>query len=206
MKIVTVTLMRKGSQRLPGKNTMILGTKPLYHWTAEAAFIMGWPYYLFHNYEKDFAYLGIDNEIRYEGDGLTMDRLLDLDADVFIMLPVTSPFRNAPDIKRAVEEFVASDAKIMVPVVRCRQGTYYDESRRQVNVDPFGPLGELANKHEMFRECGTVYAFRREQLHKDSFLSCSHSDRIFYIDPIGIDINTEADWKEAERWLARHTS
>lgn len=205
MKIATVTLMRKDSKRLPGKNKRRLAGLPLYLYAVDTALELGWPYHVFTNYDAITLPVGVDEHF-YEGDGLTMDRLLDIDADVFVMLPATSPIRDAADIKRAVEKFVASGAKIMVPVVRCRPGTYYDESRVQINVDPYGPLGERATKREVFRECGTVYAFRREQLNKDCFLSCSHSDRMFYVDPVGIDINTEDDWKEAERWLEKHTS
>jgi len=201
-KIVIVTLMRKDSNRLPGKNVRSLGGRPLYQWTEATARKFSNPYYVYHNFDS-LALCNDVREVRYQGEGMTMDRLLDVDAEIYVMFPVTSPFRDATDVRTAIQCFVQSTAKVMVPVARCRPGTYYDKSRALINVDPYGPLGEFAEKRDVYRECGSVYAFRREQLHKDCFLSCSNSERMFYVDPVGIDINTEEDWEEAERWLRR---
>lgn len=174
-KIVTVTLLRKGSTRLPGKNVRPLGGKPLHLWTQETALALGWPYHVYHNYEE-LVLLSGAQEHRYEGEGMRMDLLQELGADVYVMLPATSPFRDVDYIRRVVRQFVGQPRfKVMIPVADLRRG-------------------------------GVMFAFRAGQLQKSYFLDCAPGERFLLMDPVGIDIDTEEDWQEAETWVSRCTS
>ena len=201
-KLSAVTLLKEGSKRLPGKNTRPLGGVPLYQWTVATGLALGIPYHVYHNYEKLELPAGVI-EHRYTGDGMTMDRLSELDADVFVMLPVTSPFRDTTQIRDTVKAFCRDAlALVMLPVVKCPTGRYYNAIKEPVNCG----AAYYSPRDVLFRECGSLFIFRSCQLGKPHIMDCEAEEKRMFIDPVGIDIDTEDDFRGAERWLTSRCS
>ncbi len=196
-----MTLMRKDSRRFPGKNLAPLGGKPLYLWTVETALALGYPYTVFHNYEALDLPKGA-RAVRYAGDGMAMSGLSVLDADVFVMLPATSPFRSVEQLCLAVTDFAGDPVARVGIFARPCVGLYYDEAARPLNFDQAGGMGEHARPRPIYRECGGAFLFRRTQLEQRHVLECEPAERRIYVDPFGVDIDTEADLRAAEAWLA----
>lgn len=200
-KIVTVTMMKKDSQRLPGKNARVLGGQPLYRWTVDTAKLLAFPYVLFHNYEPPILWMEDKaQEIVYTGDGIDRqhERLLELDADIYVLLSPTSPFRDAALYRQTILDFAADTwARVLVSLTPCRPGRYYDGCRQPVNFEQ----GQKTTP--LYRESGALFIFRRVQLGERYFLDCDPEDRRTFLDPVGIDIDTEEDWQAAEAYLKK---
>lgn len=117
-----VVMARKGSQRLPGKNRMVLAGKPLFEWTLRAALDAGcFDSVWISSDDEDIlaaaaAVPGVSLDRRPEalagpgvpgGDVLrhmiALVRATDPAYGTFCMLQPTSPFRRARDIRRAME-------------------------------------------------------------------------------------------------------
>lgn len=202
MNIVTVTLMRKGSKRFPGKNMAPLAGLPLYQYTLMDAHRLGYPYTIFHNYDKLNLVSGV-TEIKYPGEGTTMDRVAHIPGDIFIMLPATSPFRDLEEIRHAVQMMLdRPELKIIFSVKKLRDGFYYDGWANNLNFSQKWRNDKVYPEPlEVYRETGSFYIFRRCQLYEDHITKCAAHERHMVPDKFGIDINTEADLKEAEKWL-----
>lgn len=112
MRIVALIPARAGSKRIPGKNTKLLGGKPLIAWTIEAAKEAG----IF-----DGIYVCSD-DLSVPSCGATflqrepagdaqpdiewVSKVLQIaDVEAFAILRPTSPFRTANTIRRALKQF-----------------------------------------------------------------------------------------------------
>jgi len=199
-------MMRKDSKRLPGKNTMAFGGKPLYRWTVEVAARIGLVHVVYHNYM--FGELQLPDDVHeriYTGDGLThaeqCERMIKLDADIYVLLSPSSPFRDVELYRKTIDDFCHDPlARVLVSLTPCRPGRYHDENRRRVNAARGQDGGTV------YRDSGALFIFRRAQLSEPYFLDCDDEDRRYFIDPVGIDIDTREDLALAEvyarRWQA----
>lgn len=204
-KIVTVTLMRQGSKRLPGKNLKQFAGKPLYQWTIEAALQLGYKYAVFHNYDKLELPDSVE-EHRYTGQGLTMDKLTCLDADIFVMLPATSPIRDMGAVKTAATMLVENkELKCVFAVKKLRDGFYYNGYADNINFTTrWRTVKGYPEPLEVYRETGSFYVFRRCQIFKPHILDCASQNRHMIPDRYAIDIDSEEDFTKAERYLHEH--
>lgn len=195
--------MRRGSTRFPGKNLAPLGGQPLYRWTLDAARFLGYPYTVFHNYPGPFLPADV-REVLYEGDGTTMQEVARaLDADLFVMLPVTSPFRDTAIIRAAVARMVEEPRlKASFAVKKVKDGFYYNGYADSVNHTARWRGGRrYPEPLEMYRETGGFYVLRRCQLEKIHPLMCAANERRMVRDRYGFDIDTAEDLREAQAWL-----
>jgi N-acylneuraminate cytidylyltransferase len=133
MNIVALIPARAGSKRIPGKNTKLLGGKPLIQWTLEAARESR----VFSEIvvcTDDDAALDVgrsqhaiclrrsavpdtQQDIRWVGDALTI-----FDAtDIFSILRPTSPFRTGDTIRRCLATLQTSRCSSLRAVEKVRQ-------------------------------------------------------------------------------------
>lgn len=147
MRIVALIPARAGSKRIPGKNTKLLGGKPLIQWAIEAARDSGifervivstedsqtieiagrvwngaWTHARLPEHARDDS-----SDIEWVRDlfgpaataGRTADVMEGIDA--FAILRPTSPFRTAATIRRAVEQFKTTKCSSIRAVERVKQ-------------------------------------------------------------------------------------
>ena len=217
---------RAGSQRVPHKNTRLLGGKPLIQWTIEAAKAANVAEIIVssddvHVGEITFRHIcslhrrtaahatDTSPDIEWVRDVLPM-----IQTPYFAICRPTSPFRTASTIRRAYATLLGCGAHsvravspvtaphpakmwqvvgdLMRPVFDGRHpdGTPYHSS-------PTQSLPEVWMQNASLEVAQTWVV---KELHTIS--GCQIAP--FYTDALeGFDINTEADWVEAER-LARH--
>jgi CMP-N,N'-diacetyllegionaminic acid synthase len=135
VRIVGLIPARAGSKRIPGKNTKLLGGKPLIQWTIEAAKASGvfehvvvstedvalgeraWRQWDVRWHRRPSAFAADDSQdiqwVRHALDGC--------DFDAFAILRPTSPFRTADTIRRAVTVFKTAQCSSMRAVERVKQ-------------------------------------------------------------------------------------
>ena len=204
-KIVVITLMRRGSKRLHEKNIKLYKKKPLYMHTFEIASKLGYPYYLFHNYGDE---INLPEEIpgAFEIRGRTEHfagdthrtceeiRASGIDADIYILLQVTSPQRNLGDMKRWIKDFCGPTFPTVGAAVHILpDGYYYLNPGKQVNFNQADRTDNGCLKKKIWKETGSFYIFRKSQLHETHIMNSEN--RMFFYDKYNIDIDTEKDLK-----------
>ena len=175
IKTIAIIPARKGSKRLPGKNTTILGDKPLIGWTIEAAI------------ESDkfdeiivttddprimetAEYYNIQAKFRHPklcGDEVTLDAVI-IDAlieypiyTVAVLLQPTTPFRDSRDIKIAVDLFYKNNQDYNV-VSACWKGGISADIKINGGIY-ITPLSKLISSHKFIHETTLMYLMPKER-------------------------------------------
>lgn len=216
---------RVGSVRIPGKNTKLLGGKPLIQWTIEAAqganvvnIIVSTNggsargvaldhHCRIHHRKPEHATAG-SPDIEWVLDVLPM-----VNTPYIAICRPTSPFRTASTIRRCYAAFLGSgadsiravtrvmhphpakmwqlDGKLMRPVMAgCHpDGTPYHSSPTQ-------------SLPEVFVQNASLEMTSVANVHATKTISGIRIAPFFTDDREGFDLNTEADWREAERIAA----
>lgn len=226
MNIVALIPARAGSKRVPGKNTRLLGGKPLIQWTLDAAIDSG----LF----ADIQIWSDDPEVHQQFPlrSYMREPSADDEPDIawvrvwaindpppaFAVLRPTSPFRTAATLTRAYKQFIASRCSSLraVEPVTQHPGKMWQVrgSRMAPLLDEWpGPLGEAPMTagrtpwHSMPTQSLPQVYVQNASLEIAWTWCVTHFDSIsgptvapFFTDTLeGFDINTETDWQEAER-------
>lgn len=205
MKIVTITLMRKGSERFPDKVRKLYKKKPLYQHTVDFALKLGYPYYLFHDYRNDLDLPeekpGVfETRHRSEYFAGSVHRTCEeikasgIEADIYIFLQVTSPKRSLPNVKKWVREFCGPrfpDAGLAVHIMP--DGFYYANQGKPINFNQDDRTDNGCNKKKIWKETGSFYIFKKNQLEKKHIMDSRN--KMFFFDKYNIDINEKKDLK-----------
>lgn len=199
LKIATITLMRKGSKRFPGKNVAKYKGKPLYMHTVETALKLKYPYYLFHDYGDEIEIpAGVNVVGRNEYFAGDMHRTNEeikasrIDADIYILLQVTSPHRSIQDMKKWIKQFTGPqfpDVGFAVHILP--DGYYYLNPGKAINFKRDDRTDNGCAKKKVWKETGSFYIFKKEQLDKDHILDSNN--RMPFFDRYNIDIDFEKD-------------
>lgn len=191
MTVLGLIPARRGSKRLPGKNTRLLGGKPLIAWTIEAAQQSKTLTHIVCSTDDEAA-MGVCLEHDVDvivrppelaTDGATTEDVVrhalgihrcDSPRDILCLLQPTSPFRTAEDIDRCVE--MARDGYSVVSGIEW-QGAW--------------------------RPNGAVYAVPVPLFHSGGF----KADEVYRM-PAGrsVDIDTAEDFELAERMVRLNAS
>jgi CMP-N-acetylneuraminic acid synthetase len=204
--VIAVIPVKTHSSRCPDKNFRLLGNKPLWRHTYEAAEHAGVvtrPYIIYDKYVKSRSY-NIDHRIRpdelievesaVEVVRWFLDSMMIPDASVVAMMLPTSPFRRFPDVNKAHRLFQETrdlhrSAEVsVISVSPVRQASHKHRSA----------TGWLAPTETLVRSNGaiqitTAYNLRRNGFHGPFTMSYMMDEES------GLDIDTEGDWIEAER-------
>ena len=205
-KIVAITLMRKGSKRFLNKAMYPLFGIPLYMYTVEYARNLGYPYYLAHDYDNLYLPEFV-NEIKrkpkYTGDKhKTCEEIksYNLDADIYILLQVTSPFRYETNIMRLNVSYLEKNKNLQVVIGgKVLKDRYYYYKNGTANFKQKDRTDNGCNKKYLFSETGNFYIFRKEQLDKKHILDCNRGELDIQYSTPDIDIDTIKDINKIER-------
>lgn len=232
MKMVALIPARAGSKRVPGKNTRLLGGKPLIQWTIEAAKASGvFADIACSTEDGNTGYLAAELGARFierpremAGDTSpdiewvrhTMGSYPDVEA--FAILRPTSPFRTAGTIRRAHAQFTElPDWFGSLRAVERWHGPhpakmwYLCDDHIECVDDRWA--GGKAPRHsaptqslpEVVRQNASLEMAWMWCVTHFGDISGVHVAPFFTEGDEGFDINTEADWTRAEQIIAART-
>lgn len=206
-KIAVIILARgKYSKRIPQKPLAILKGKTLIEHTLDFAIQFPYPVWIYTDLDeiKNICNTYVNVNVRdkkYETpDGIhrTSKEILEynkeIQADIFILLQVTSPFRDIENAKIWIDDFLGSEcdcgfAGYKIP------GYFYINDIFPINYVKDKRTYNEGNYCCLTKETGSFYIFRKEQLQKNHFMN---GNLLFFEDLYNIDINTIEDLKKAE--------
>jgi CMP-N-acetylneuraminic acid synthetase len=175
MKIAYITLAKKNSERFPNKNILLM------QYTFD--FMKGHKdYYVITNDHsiKDMAiknkFCVIDEPEYYANNEAKVNEVANwihdkIKADIYVMLPFTSPLRTHGIMKRALDIFLSLKINSMVSI--------YNESR------------------ETKRLSGAYWFYRKEQLKCNDLINF---ETLYFNSIYNFDIDTKADYEEFMRY------
>jgi len=230
--VLGVVTARAGSKGIPGKNTRLLGGKPLIAHTIDAAQESGvFDRLILSTDDEEAAAIARARgcEVPFMRPGAlarddtphlpVMQHAVDTlrhegyDADAVMILQPTSPLRRPEDIRRAVDLLEATGADSVVSVTRVPD--HYNPMRT-VRVDAGGLAtmfvdGAPVRTRPVRRQDvpaawaidGAIYLFRTAVLSAAQPSLYGDSTAAFVMPPpYGINIDDLDDWQQAERALA----
>jgi CMP-N-acetylneuraminic acid synthetase len=219
MKIICICLARINSKRLPGKLMLDLDGYPLIAYTLKIMNEIGYESYIYTDspvlamYTKqNFKKINIEiKPDKYCQDvHLTNQELLEynqeLNADIFIYLPGTSPFRNIETLKQSIKIITANQDiyDCAMTVKKLSDRMYWNKKEFMkagglnfnLNKRTFNNSGTF--KDNIYEETGNFYIFKKKLLHNIFFIN---EKCLFIDDPINIDIDTIEDLEKARQYL-----
>lgn len=216
-KILAVIPARGGSKRLPGKNIMILGNKPLIAWTIEAAQKSGSIDRIILS-SDDQEIISVAKEYGCEvpfvrpsylaSDGATSEDVLehaitaiDQEYDYVVLLQPTSPFRTTGDIDTAVRMCIDNQAPSVESLIKVSENPEWmfclNEDGTMTNA-----CKEVIDSEKYILN-GAVYVIKTELFMKNKKIR--YPESLSYIMPKerSVDIDTRDDFEYAEFLLLR---
>lgn len=223
MKPLVIIPARGGSKGIPGKNSKLLGGKPLIQYTIEAALEV---------FPIDRIVVSTDDEkIRQiaEDCGVSVPNLRPehlatdtassydvilhcieenkdrLDFDVIVLLQPTSPFRKGIHISEAMELY-DSKLDMIVSVDEADQNPYY--SLFEENEDGYlrkskeGNYTRRQDCPKVYAYNGAIYVMNRKSLEERSLGEFTNIRKYVMDKKYSVDLDTPFDWKLAEFMLA----
>jgi CMP-N-acetylneuraminic acid synthetase len=221
MKVVIMVLARgKYSKRIPHKPLTMFCGKPLIDWTLEICDQLPHAAYVYTDMDeikercKIFSVHVRDKKYESEtGIHETQKEIIEynkeLEADVIILLQVTSPLRKIELVKKWIEQFLKSDEACGIAAHELDDAYYYYKNGVTVNFYPENRTynQDKSKKDKIYRETGSFYIFKFNQIHKNHFTSPYVSTNKYGImifkDPYNIDINTYQDIEIANEILCK---
>lgn len=210
MKIIAVMPIKLNNERCPGKNTKLLGSRPLLQYeleTLKETKLL----------DEIFVYCSQEEIKEYLPDGirfLKREKSLDLpssnftqifksfmkcvDADVYVYAHATAPFISRETMKECIEKVQAGENDSAFCASRLQDFLWKDG--KPLNFDPLN-LPRSQDLPVIYRETSGVYVFKKEVFEK-------YGRRIGqnpYIKEVtfreSIDINTFEDFELAKKYL-----
>lgn len=224
-KVLAIIPARGGSKRLPRKNILPLGEKPLIGWSIQAGLESKYVDQVFISTDdQEIAdvskHLGVDvPELRPENlstdTATTQDVLFYTidkfggDSEIVILLQPTSPFRNHKHIDEALELFERKKAFSIVSVTPCEHPPQWS------NILPVdGSMNNFIRTEDgvrsqdlenWFRLNGALYIYDTKDLISSKDMSY-RSDTFAYVmtNEHSIDIDNQIDFDMAEFFLKKY--
>jgi CMP-N-acetylneuraminic acid synthetase len=225
MKILALVPARGGSKRLPGKNTRVLGGKPLIEWSIQAA--QGIPEIVETLVSTDDE--GIGGIARKAGASvpwlrpaaLATDEASSVDValhalddyeglhgpvDGLLLLQPTSPFRSRESVLRGLEMFRAHAFRSVVGVSQASTHPLWCFRIDGVSMKPFVERSQADLRAQVLPPAyalnGAFYLISPAEL-RASRSFCNKDTMPLVMDTLleGVDIDTETDWQWAEYLL-----
>ena len=229
MRILYLIPARKGSKGLPGKNTKLLGRKPLIE------------------YSIDFALnnLKIDDELCIstndeavieiaKSKGITIPFIrpeefandsasshdviihainqydkLNQTFDAVLLLQPTSPFRIQDDFTNLIKEY-SVDTDMVVSVKLAKENPYFTlfekNSQGFLNKSKAGNFERRQDCPEVYAFNGSMYLINIASIKKARISELKNIKKIIMPEERSVDIDTLADWTLAEFYLKNENS
>ncbi|MUI52483.1 cytidylyltransferase domain-containing protein [Aliivibrio fischeri] len=223
-KVMALIPARGGSKRLPKKNILPLGGKPLISWSIEAAQKSKYIDTVFVSTDnKDIAEVsrsfGVDiPELRPKSlasDTATTESVLfytlekfGQDVDIIVILQPTSPLRSVKHIDEALELLINKGGFSVVSVTPCEHSPLWSNT-----LPDNGNLGNFLRPEalqrsqdleDFYRINGAFYAFDVNKL-MDAGKICYTSESFAYVmdNNVSFDIDNQTDFEMAEFFINR---
>lgn len=175
MKIVSFIPIKLNNQRLPGKNTMLLGERPMcdyifeticnidtidekYVYCSNDAIL---PYIIPYE-EKGLQFLKRDPCLDgFQVKGLEIiDRFIkDVDADIYVLTHVTQPFTRPESIKKALKKVISGEYDSAFSAVVLQD--YMWKDGKPFNYD-MKNIARTQDLEPIYMETGAFFIFRKE--------------------------------------------
>ena len=224
MKILYLIPARAGSKGLPGKNTKLLGKKPLIVHTIEFALknIKKGDELCISTDDQNViniaSNLGVnlpfirpkelstDNATTYDVimHALSHYKQKNITFDLVLLLQPTSPFRNQEDIDNLFLQY-DNNAEMIVSVKKTKENPYFTLfEENQLGFLSKSKNGDFEKRQDcppVFAFNGSMYLLQVNALEKKKINEFSRVKKIVMPEERSIDIDTMADWILAEFYL-----
>jgi CMP-N,N'-diacetyllegionaminic acid synthase len=224
MRILYIIPARKGSKGLPGKNTKLLGKKPLIEYSIDFAL---------NNLKiddelcistNDEAVIEIaksksisipfirpedlsnDNASSYDViiHAINQYEKLNQKFDAVLLLQPTSPFRIKDDLTRLINEY-DDNTEMVVSVKLAKENPYFtlfeENSEGFLNKSKKGNFERRQDCPEVYGFNGSMYLINIESIKKSKISELKYIKKIIMPEKRSVDIDTLADWTLAEFYL-----
>jgi CMP-N,N'-diacetyllegionaminic acid synthase len=229
VKILFLIPARKGSKGLPGKNTKILGDKPLIEYSIDFALSnmnQGDELCISTN-DLDVAVIAKSKAINIpfvRPEELSNDNASSYDViihaikyyetinkrfDTVLLLQPTSPFRKNDDFEKIKSKF-DKETDMVVSVKLAKENPYfslYEESSDGLLTK--SKIGEYDRRQDcpnVYSFNGSMYLINIESLKRTKIANFKRIKKVVMSDENSIDIDTLADWILAEFYLSNENS
>lgn len=218
---------RAGSKGLPGKNTKILGAKPLIQYSIEFAQVCAEEEDVICVSTNDEEVLQLCEELRVlppfvRPDEMATDTSSSVDVILhainfykelgihfseIILLQPTSPFRSKEDFKSMVKLFKQYDCDMVVSVKEVKDNPYFNLFKQNSDgflegfVKPEKRVTRRQNAPHLYALNGSIYLFKCSAFEALSGLGFEKIVKYVMSDSKSIDIDTFMDWAIAELYL-----
>ena len=220
MELVAIIPARAGSERLPGKNTLVLNGKPLLAWTIEAAINSGCFKQIFLtsddvyalNIGKSYDNISIVKRPKVLSTKMTSsdDVILHClsfvsEADAIVLLQPTSPLRKPKHIKEAIRTFEKTRKKYGIDAL-ISVSDRVTPSKHKIFVNP--NTGLICLKRDS-RYClqryvnGAIYINDFATVKNSGTIDSDLKASYFMEKDLSVDIDYESDFQEC-RTLMKH--
>lgn len=229
MRILYLIPARKGSKGLPGKNTKLLGDKPLIEYSIDFAL---------NNVKKDDALCISTNDETViaiaESKGITIPFIrpeelandsasshdviihainqyekLNQTFDAVLLLQPTSPFRIQDDFTNLIKEY-SVDTDMVVSVKLAKENPYFtlfeENSEGFLDKSKTGNFERRQDCPEVYAFNGSMYLINKASIKKSKIADFKNIKKIIMPEERSVDIDTLADWTLAEFYLKNENS
>ena len=206
MKIIALIPARAGSKRLPGKNTMALGGKPLVMWAVDAALeakifdqiVVSTDCPAVASLTEPWAWSRPHNLATDDTPMLDVVKYVErtVESDMIFLLQPTSPFRTAKDIQNVYSMMLESNGDAVVSVTDGPNDLVFQ----------LGHANRMRPREDIVVANGAIYAITTKALlgGEDWYSGVSYAYRM--PKDRSLDIDTQADFELAKAMLERQTA
>lgn len=229
MSILYLIPARKGSKGLPGKNTKLLGDKPLIEYSIDFAL---------NNLKNDDALCISTNDEAVisiaESKGISIPFIrpeelandsasshdviihaineyekLNQTFDAVLLLQPTSPFRIQDDFTNLINEY-SINTDMVVSVKLAKENPYFtlfeENSEGFLNKSKIGDFERRQDCPEVYAFNGSMYLINIASIKKSRIAELKNIKKIIMPEERSVDIDTLADWTLAEFYLKNENS
>jgi CMP-N,N'-diacetyllegionaminic acid synthase len=222
--ILAIIPARGGSKRLPRKNILPLGNKPLIEWSIEAAqkskyidcIIVSSEDSEILDIARKCGVVALNRPSELASDIATSYSVIEhvlesssRDYDFVILLQPTSPLRNETHVDQAIENVQSKNADAVISVVEMEHSPLWSNTLpADDNMDNFISESAINMRSQdlpkYFRLNGALYLCRVECLLREKRLLLKNNTYAYKMNPeYSVDIDTKLDFKLAEFLLTQ---
>lgn len=225
MGILYLITARGGSKGLPGKNTKILGGKPLIVYSIEFAMnnMREGDEICISSNDQDVLDIASDLGINVpfkRPEELSTDTASSYDVilhaikfyedqnkdfDSLVLLQPTSPFRKSEDLQKMILSYNEEDVEMVVTVKKSKENPYFtlfeENEEGFLKKSKEGHFERRQDCPEVFSFNGSIYLYKVTALKEKKISEFTKIKKVVMPEERSIDIDTIADWILAEYYL-----
>ena len=216
MKVVALVPIKLNSQRLPHKNILDLGGKPLcYHMTSNLVNVKGIDEaYVYCSDESIKEYLPekikfkkrdpyLDGDL-VKGQEIYERFINDVNADIYVLAHATAPFIKQETIQNALDKVLSEEYDSALSVKRVQTFTWYKGKTLNYDLEDIPRTQDI---EPIFYETSAFYIFRKEVFTEMGKRRIGNKPYFQEIDDIeAVDIDYPDDFKFAQAIMISRNS